>query len=123
PDALASAYYYSDPYSGPMRFAIASLLVLGPVALWLLRLLQREARSDPQRQQLTIRRWLTYLTVLLAGATIVGDLIALLNAFLGGTLPAAFALKALALLLVMGAAFWYFVLDLRGYWQGHAERS
>lgn len=120
PDVVRGPYY-ADPYSGPMRFAIASLIILVPIFLYLMRVIQQEARKTPERRSMGIRRWLTYITLFIAGATIVGDLIALLNSFLGGTLANTFALKVAVLFVVMGAAFWYFMLDIRGYWQ-HREK-
>lgn len=123
PDALQNNYYYSDPYSGPMRFAIASLIVLVPLFLFLMRMIQKEARRNPERRDLGVRRWLTYITLFIAGFTILGDLIALLNSFLGGALVQTFLLKVLALLVIMGAGFWYFILDIRGYWQERENTS
>lgn len=111
------ALYYVDPYSGPMRFAIASLLVLVPLFLWLMRTMQQETRKEPERRSLGVRRWLTYITLFIAGATIVGDLIVLVNSFLAGELAETFLLKVAVLLLIMGAGFWYFMLDIRGHWQ------
>lgn len=123
PDAVRDAYYYTDPYSGPMRFAIASLIVLTPVSLYLFRQMKRDLQHDPARRTLGIRRWLIYVTLFIAGATIVGDLIVLLNAFLGGTLVLTFALKAAALLLIMGGAFWYFLTDVRDAWRNEARAA
>ncbi len=122
PDPLAGAYY-SDPYSGPMRFAIASLLVLAPISVYLFFLIQGAARQTPERLSLGVRKWLTYITLFIAGATVVGDIIVLLNSFLGGSLPTAFLLKIATILLVMGAGFGYFILDIRGYWLSHADNS
>lgn len=116
-------FYYADPYSGPMRFAIASLLILAPLFLWLMRVMQREVRKSPERQSLGIRRWLTYITLFIAGATIVGDLIALLNSFLAGELVTTFLLKVAVLFAIMGAGFWYFILDIRGHWQSREGAS
>lgn len=115
PDPLLGSYY-SDPYSGPMRFAIASLIILVPLFLYLMRLIQNETRATPARQEMGIRRWLTYITLFIAGATIIGDLIILLNSFLGGTLPTPFLLKSAILITIMGTGFWYFILDISGYW-------
>lgn len=123
PDALRDAYYYADPYSGPMRFAIASLIVLTPVSLMLFRQIRRDMRSNPGRRELGVRRWLVYITLFITGATIVGDLIWLLNAFLGGTLALAFALKAGVLLVIMGGAFWYFLSDMRNAWSDERRAS
>lgn len=123
PDPLYNSYYYSDPYAGPMRFAIASLIILVPLFLYLMRVIQREARREPERYSLTIRKWLTYVTLFVAGATIVGDLITLLYSFLGGELATPFLLKVLTLLVIVGAIFWYFLLDIRGYWREKEKTS
>ncbi|MBI4087194.1 hypothetical protein HY416_04455 [Candidatus Kaiserbacteria bacterium] len=126
PDPLYSNYYsYGgyDPYSAPMRFAIASLIILVPLFLWLMRVIQREARITPERYTFAIRKWLTYITLFVAGATIVGDLITLLYSFLGGELATPFVLKVLVLFAITGVIFWYFLLDIRGYWQNRASAS
>lgn len=123
PDPLYNSYYYSDPYSGPMRFAIASLIILVPIFLYLMRVIQREARVEPGRYSLTVRRWLTYITLFVAGATIVGDLITLLYSFLGGELATTFLLKVLTLFVITGVIFWYFLLDIRGHWQNKESAS
>lgn len=120
-DLLAG--YYTDPYSGPMRFAMASLLILAPIAVYLFYVIQGESRTDPTRRSLGVRKWLTYITLFVAGGTVVIDLIILLNSFLGGSLPSAFLLKVLTILAVMGFGFGYFFLDIRGYWVAHPDYS
>ena len=111
PDALRG--YFGDPYSGPVRFAIASLIILSPIFVVMMRMIQKESRIAPERARMGIRKWLTYITLFIAGATVIGDAIFLLNSFLGGALPTAFALKAITLLVIAGAGFGYFFLDLR----------
>src|SRR3989344_4232683 len=124
PDPLYSTYYgYYDPYSAPMRFAIASLITLVPLFLYLMRAIQGEARTAPERYTFAVRKWLTYITLFVAGATIVGDLITLLYSFLGGELATPFFLKVLTLFLITGVIFWYFLLDIRGYWQSREAAS
>lgn len=122
PDELQYGYY-SDPYSGPMRFAIASLLVLAPLSVYLFVVIQKETRLNPERKSLGIRKWLTYITLFIAGATVIGDLIVLVDSFLGGALPTPFLLKVLVILGVMGAGFMYFFLDIKGYWVTRAQYS
>ena len=122
PDPLSAQYYY-DPYTGPIRFAIASLFVLTPLTVYLFYVIQKEARLIPERRTLGMRKWLTYITLFIAGITVVGDLIVLIDSFLGGTLPTPFLLKAALLLVVMGGGLWYFLLDIRGYWMEHAAGS
>ena len=121
PDTLSN--FFTDPYSGPVRFAIASLIILSPLFVWLMKRLQEDVRTNSERAKLSVRKWLTYITLFIAGFTAVGDLITLLYSFLGGSLPAAFALKALTLLTVAGAIFGYFFLDLKGFWNTHRTES
>lgn len=114
PDPLN--YYYSDPYSGSMRFAMASLIVLAPVAIVLMRIIRKGIALEPIKNELWVRRWALVLTVFIAGATVIGDLIALVNGFLGGDLTMRFLLKVLVVFGVAGGVFLHFLADLRGYW-------
>src|SRR3989344_5916811 len=109
---------YYDPYQGGVAYAMASLIVLAPVFLILMRVIRRNIQIDSSRSEIWVRRWALFLTVFLAGATIVIDLIILLNTFLsGGELTVAFLLKILVVLLVAGAGFMHFLADLWGYWE------
>ncbi|OGC89064.1 hypothetical protein A3D70_01570, partial [Candidatus Adlerbacteria bacterium RIFCSPHIGHO2_02_FULL_54_18] len=110
--------YYIDPYQSGISYEMASLIVLAPVLLIVMRIIRRSITVDPSRAEIWVRRWALFLTVFLAGATIVVDLIVLLNTFLsGGELTTAFLLKVLVVLLVAGAGFMHFMADLRGYWE------
>lgn len=120
PDPLA---YYADPFSGPIRFAMASLIVLVPVAIFLMRLIRTDIARMPDKADLWVRRWALVLTVFVAGATVVGDLITLINYFLGGDLTTRFILKVAVVLLVAGAVFLHFLSDLRGYWLANPGRA
>jgi hypothetical protein len=108
--------YSADTYSGSVRFAIATLVILTPLFVYLMKRIQNDARRDPLRTNLPVRRWLTYITLFIAGATVATDLIVLLYSFLGGALPTPFALKSLVILAVAGVTFWYFIKDLHGFW-------
>lgn len=123
PDALTDGYYYGDPYSGPVRFAMASLIVLVPLFLVLMRLIRRDIIRDSSRADIWVRRWALYLTLFAAGATMAGDLITLVNYFLNGEVTARFGLKVLVVLLVAGAGFLHFLADLRGYWVQYPSRA
>lgn len=120
PDELA---YYSDPFSGAMRFQMASLIVLVPVALFLMRLIRNDIAADNAKSELWIRRWALFLTVFIAGTALIVDLITLINYFLGGELTTRFLLKVAVLLLVAGGVFLHFLADLRGYWIKRPDRA
>lgn len=123
PDPLEYSYYYSDPFSGGIRFSMAALIVLVPVAIALMRVIRKEIAADSSKTDLWVRRWALFLTVFVAGAAIVIDLITLVNYFLGGELTTRFLLKAGVVLLVAGGAFLHFLADIRGYWSMNAPKA
>lgn len=114
PDVLTDSYYYYDPYSASVRFAISMLLVVFPTFLGLVYYINRSLLSESGKTEIWVRRWSIYLTVFLAGAIIVGDLVALINTFLNGEVTERFMYKVLALLLVSGLVLAYYVSDIRG---------
>jgi hypothetical protein len=121
PDALAGAYFGYDPYSGAVRMAIASLVIAFPL-FWLISwILNRDYISMPEKKALGVRRWLVYFTLFIAGVTIMIDLIVLINTFLGGEVTARFALKVLAVLLIAGLIFGYYIYDFKKYPKGPSK--
>ncbi len=112
----ATQYFYGDPYSGAIRFALASLIVVLPLYLILTRLLNQGMRRDPLRKELWVRKWLIFLTLFVGGITLVVDLVWLINDFLAGELTTRFLLKVVTVFVVVGSAFLYYLADLRGRW-------
>lgn len=115
PDSLSYSYYYGaeDIYSGGMRLAIASLIIIFPLYLVIASYLNRYLRSNPDKRDFAPRKWLTYLTIFVTGIAVAVDLVTLVNTFLGGEITIRFILKVLAVLVVAGAVFWYYLYDLR----------
>ncbi len=109
-DPLSWAGYYP---SYNEAIATASVMVALPVYLLLMRWLTRAETADPERRQSVIRRWLTYLTLVVAAGIILGDLIALLANLLAGDPALTFLLKALVVLLITGAIFGYYLWQMR----------
>ncbi|MEK7554365.1 MAG: DUF5671 domain-containing protein [Patescibacteria group bacterium] len=103
--------YYYDPASA-MRWAIASLIIIFPVYLWVTRFLRKDIEKNPDRGEIKIRKWLIYLTLFLAGLLIIGDLVALVLNFLNGDLTIPFLLKVVTVLAIGAAIFRYYFLDL-----------
>lgn len=122
PDPLAYTYY-ADPFSGGIRFAMATLIVMVPVAVILMRFIRRDIQEEHAKADLWIRRWALVLTIFIAGLAVVGDLITLINYFLGGDITMRFVLKVIALLLVASAVFLHFLADFRGYWNKNPGKA
>lgn len=111
-DPAAGSFYYGG-YSGGVRFAIASLIVLFPLFLLLAWYARKDAVLHPEKLRLWVRTWFIYITIFVTGATVVGDLVAVLNSFLGGELTLRFLLKVCAVFIVAGVVFGYYLYDLR----------
>lgn len=114
PDALEGVGpWVGESARSAMRFAVSSLVVAFPAYLWSLRSLRRGYAADAARGNVRIRKWLTYLTLFVAGLIVLGDAIAVIHSFLGGELTVRFFLKALSLAIVAGSVFLYYRWDLK----------
>ncbi len=96
-----------------IRFSVASIIIAFPIFLYLSVLIGRSIRRDPSKRSSKIRKWLTYMTLFVAAAVIIGDLTALVYNFLGGELSLRFALKVLTVAAIAGGIFGYYLWDLR----------
>lgn len=105
-----------------IRTTIAILAVFFPTYITLTRMVNKIRRTE-SGMYLTLTKWLIYLSLLIGGGVLLGDLVTVLNSFLSGELTIRFMLKALAVLLVVGGAFVYYVLDVRGHWQANESQS
>jgi hypothetical protein len=107
--------YFYPYYSGsPISLPVATLIIVFPLFLFLSSVKQKGFNADPTARDSSLRRWLLYVTLFVAGAVMVGDLITLIYKFLDGReLTSGFFLKVLAVLVVAGGVFFYYLSDLR----------
>ncbi len=105
PDSLNT--YYGDP-SWQMAFALARLIVAYPVYLGLMRQINRDLATYREKHFSGVRKWLTYLTLLVAALIAIGGVIAFLTSFLRGELTPRFLLKVLVVLVLDGGVLWYY---------------
>jgi hypothetical protein len=115
PDAV-EGYYQIESSSEGVRLGIAMLLVFFPTYLILTRKINSIRRQDTSTYYSGLTKWLVYLSLLIGGGVLLGDLVAVILAFLNGEITTRFILKAVSLLIVVGAAFYYYLQDARGYW-------
>lgn len=121
PDA-ADSYWQVSSAESAIRYSIAVLVIFFPAYLALTRLVNRSRRDEGELYH-TLTKWLIYLALLVAGMTMLGDLAVVVYTFLNGEITTRFILKALALLLVIGGASYYYLLDTRNFWQRRERRS
>ena len=96
-----------------IRWSMASLIVAGPVFLFVTSRVQRALRDDPAKRGSKVRRWLTYLTLTIASGVLIGDFITLVFNVLSGELSVRFMLKVATVAGIAGATFLYYLLDLQ----------
>lgn len=113
-------HWLPDPVALAMRdlrlsvtWQMASLAVAFPVFMLVMRVILAEAAQSPDRLESGVRRWLTYLALLLTAGGVVCDLIVFLNAFLQGGLTARLILKVATVLVICGPIFMYYLGSLR----------
>lgn len=112
PDALANRYgNFSSP--GPIRFAVASLIIIFPLFILASWQLNKIYRRELAVRESRVRKWLLYLTLFAASLIVIGDLVSVIYNFLGGDITARFILKALSVLIVAGVVFAYYLNDVR----------
>ena len=96
-----------------IRWSVSSLMIAFPVFLYVSRLVGQAIAREPVKRGSRVRKWLTYATLFIAAGILVGDLTTLVYNFLGGELGLRFLLKVLAVGVIAGAVFGYYLWDLR----------
>lgn len=96
-----------------MHWSVSYLIVAFPIFMVLSRRLGRELATDPTKRGSKVRRWLTYMTLFVAAAVLIGDVANLVFSLLGGQLSVRFLLKVVTVGSIAGTAFWYYLSDLR----------
>jgi hypothetical protein len=122
PDAT-DYYYQIESYSSSVRIGIAMLMVFFPAYLILTRLVNTQRRKESGGAYIGITKWLMYLSLLIGGGVLLGDFVAVIYQFLEGELTTRFLLKAAFLLVVVGAAFYYYLKDTHGFWLKNERAS
>lgn len=110
PDVLN---YYPSGILELLRFAIASLIIVFPVFLLTSWYLNKVYRREAVVRESKIRKWLLYLTLFIAAIIVIIDLVTVVLTLLAGDTTSKFILKALSVLLVAVAVFWYYFDDVK----------
>lgn len=96
-----------------IRWGVSVLIVMAPLYLWLTLRERRKLAQDPALYRSAMRKWLTYIALLLAAMTLLGDLVATVFALLTGDLTGQFLIKALIIMVVAGGIFLFYLKDIR----------
>lgn len=110
PDVLN---YYPARIIEPMRFAVASLIIVFPVFILISWYLNKIYRRESVVRESKIRKWLIYLTLFITAVVVIVDLVMVVLNLLGGEATLRFILKALSVMAVAAVVFWYYLDDVR----------
>jgi len=92
---------------------MATLVVAFPIFLLVMRAILKENAVNPDQPQSGVRKWLTYIALLLTAGAMISDLIWFLEALLNGEITVRFVLKSLVVMVICGAIFVYYLRSLR----------
>lgn len=112
------AYWIPDPattaaYSGSLRddiaWQVATVVIAFPVFLFVHSLIQRELQGRTDLYYSAVRRWLTYLALVVAAIVVLSDAVFVIDALIRGELTLRFILDSLVLLVLSGGIFAYYL--------------
>ena len=96
-----------------IRWSISFLVATFPVFAFVFWTNDRAVRKDPGRRLSRVRQSLTYLSLFLGAATLIGVVTSIVYNLLGGELTVRFALKVVTVGTITGLLFGYFLRDVR----------
>ena len=109
PSPVEVTYYSRLDVAGQL----AALIVAFPLFLFVTRLINKEIERRPEALESGVRKWLTYIALVITAITLLGDGVAVIKSFLNGDLTIRFLLQAAVLFVIAGAVFWYYLGNMR----------
>ncbi len=114
PDTLFASSYNNQAYETySIAAALSSILVAFPIFLLVSRAVIRDGRNHPQKLNSPVRKWLTYMVLVIAAGVLIGDLIAALTYLLRGEITPRFLAKTFVILVLSGGVFYYYFGGLK----------
>ncbi|MFZ0211296.1 MAG: DUF5671 domain-containing protein [Candidatus Acidiferrales bacterium] len=107
-DPISQTYGYGT-LQDQIASSLASVIVAFPIYILVMAYILRRVEAHPDKLDSPVRKWLTYLALLIAAGVVLGDLIAFLTHFLQGELTARFMAKDAVVFVIAGGVFWYYM--------------
>lgn len=110
---INAGYYYGGSQS--ISWPVSILIIFFPIFVFLMRVLEKGYVTEPEKKNIGIRKWLTYITLFIAGLTLAGDFVTILYFFIDGQeLTTGFIMKVVAVFVITFGVFYYYISDIRG---------
>lgn len=110
---LSTDYANSANLQGSIRYWLAWSFVFVPVYFYVAWVAEKKRKLSANFGMSTGRQWLTYIALFSATMTLLGDMIALILAFLSGDMSFRLGLKVITILLIAGAVIAYYYRDIK----------
>ncbi len=91
-----------------MSNALAGVIVAFPLFLLVSRAVSRTVRRQPERAESPVRKWLTYIALVVTASVVIVDVVTFLAYLLRGDLDIRFVLKVFSVLVIAGGVFGYY---------------
>jgi TRAP-type C4-dicarboxylate transport system permease small subunit len=105
---------YSSRFSAEqLRFAISAVIVASPVYYWMTSLIQKSLKKGELDKDSQLRKWMTYVIILVSAIVIIVSLIGVINNYLSGDLTSKIALKLLTTIIISGAVLSYYLYNIK----------
>ncbi len=111
--SLSSLSYYNYMDSFIVKYGISSIFIAGTVYIIVMWYINKLIFKGSVPESSKVRKWLTYIVLFIAAASVLGDLASLLYNFLDGDMALKFFLKFLVIIVVAGATFGFYLWDMR----------
>jgi hypothetical protein len=112
-DTLFSNAYNQGYETYAIASAMASILVAFPIYLLVTRTIIRDIRTQPEKLNSSVRKWLTYMALVIAAGVLIGDLVTALTYLLRGEITSRFLAKAVSVMVISGGVFYYYYFGQR----------
>ena len=96
-----------------LKFAISALVISAPIFYFTIREIYKNLFTGALNKDSGIRKWLTYLILLVSSVVMIGWMIGTLNSFLDGELTTKFLLKAITAIGIAAAIFSFYFYDIK----------
>lgn len=115
------AHAFPDPtqtmfYAGSLRdqisWQVATVVVAFPIFLFVHSVIQRQLRARPDLYDSGVRKWLTYITLVIAAIIVITDAVWFIEALIRGELTVRFILDSIVLLVLGGGVFAYYLTTI-----------
>lgn len=107
-----NAYYSASPRTA-VAGELATIIVAFPIFMLISRAIARGLRAKPESAESGVRKWLTYIALVVVAVILIGDAIWLLGAFLSNALTMPLVLRTVVLMSLAGGIFTYYLDGLR----------